>query len=147
LYRDLIDSSKSVIIACENYEDIAFYGAENFKVLYIYMGKVYKFDSITEFEKQIKEIECLKYLISRKNTLVKLCFENGKYCFYETVVSSKNEFVKLADECVKKRKMLDKNKKKEERKKRDTWIGYFPRSTKDKTKYSRKKKHKGKEEE
>lgn len=44
-------------------------------------------------------------------------------------------------------KMLDKNKKKEERKKRDTWIDYFPRSTKDKTKYSRKKKHKGKEEE
>jgi hypothetical protein len=44
-------------------------------------------------------------------------------------------------------KMLEKNKEKQKRKERDTWVGYFPRVTKDKTKYSRKKKHKGKEEE
>ena len=43
--------------------------------------------------------------------------------------------------------MLEKNKKKEKAKERDTWVGYFPRVIKDKTKYSRKKKHKGKEEE
>lgn len=42
--------------------------------------------------------------------------------------------------------MLEKNKKKEKAKERNTWVGYFPRVTKDKTKYSRKKKHKGKEE-
>ena len=41
--------------------------------------------------------------------------------------------------------MLEKNKKKEERKNRDTWVGYFPRVTKDKKKYSRKEKHKNKE--
>lgn len=42
--------------------------------------------------------------------------------------------------------MLDKNKEKLERKaKRDTWVGYFPRVTKDKTKYSRKDKHKNKQ--
>jgi hypothetical protein len=44
-------------------------------------------------------------------------------------------------------KMLNKNKEKQKRKERDTWVGYFPRVTKDKTKYSRKKKHKGKGEE
>lgn len=43
--------------------------------------------------------------------------------------------------------MLQKNIEKNERKKRDTWVGYFPRVTKDKTKYSRKKKHKRKDEE
>ena len=41
--------------------------------------------------------------------------------------------------------MLKKNIEKIERKeKRDNWVGYFPRVTKDKTKYSRKHKHKGK---
>ena len=41
--------------------------------------------------------------------------------------------------------MLAKNKEKQERKsKRDTWVGYFPRVTKDKTKYTRKDKHKNK---
>lgn len=43
--------------------------------------------------------------------------------------------------------MLDKSKKKEKAKERNTWVGYFPRVAKDKIKYSRKKKHKGKEEE
>lgn len=38
--------------------------------------------------------------------------------------------------------MLEKNKKKIDRKKRNTWEGYYPRVTKDKTKYSRKEKHK-----
>ena len=42
--------------------------------------------------------------------------------------------------------MLAKNREKLERKsKRDTWIGYYPRVTKDKTKYSRKDKHKNKQ--
>ena len=112
LYRGLIESSKSVIIACENYDDIAFYGAEEFKVLYIYMGKIYRFESLVDFEKQIKEIECLKYFFSRKNTLMKLVFENGKYYFYETVAQSKNEFMKLMSENIKKRKILEKNTKK-----------------------------------
>lgn len=41
--------------------------------------------------------------------------------------------------------MLKKTAEKLERKeKRNTWVGYFPRVTKDKTKYSRKEKHKGK---
>ena len=41
--------------------------------------------------------------------------------------------------------MLAKNKEKQERKaKRDTWVVYFPRVTKDKTKYTRKDKHKNK---
>ena len=35
--------------------------------------------------------------------------------------------------------MLNKNKEKQKRKKRDTWVDYFPRVTKDNTKYSRKK--------
>lgn len=43
--------------------------------------------------------------------------------------------------------MLEKNKDKQKRKERENWVGYFPRVTKDKTKYSRKKKYKGKEEE
>lgn len=40
--------------------------------------------------------------------------------------------------------MLEKNKKKIDRKKRNTWEGYYPRIVKDKTKYNRKKfiKHK-----
>ena len=40
--------------------------------------------------------------------------------------------------------MLEKNKEKQKRKERDTWVGYFPRVTKDKTKYTRKQKHKNK---
>lgn len=38
--------------------------------------------------------------------------------------------------------VLEKNKEKEKRKSRDTWVGYYPRVTKDKKKYSRKEKHK-----
>ena len=39
--------------------------------------------------------------------------------------------------------MLKKNIEKQERKeKRNTWVGYHPRVTKDKTKYTRKQKHK-----
>lgn len=38
--------------------------------------------------------------------------------------------------------MLEKNKAKQKRKERDTWVGYFPRVTKDKKKYTRKEKHK-----
>ena len=38
--------------------------------------------------------------------------------------------------------MLKKNKEKLERKERSTWISYYTRVTKDKTKYSRKQKHK-----
>ena len=38
--------------------------------------------------------------------------------------------------------MLKKNIEKEKRKQRNTWIGYYPRVTKDKTKYNRKEKHK-----
>ena len=38
--------------------------------------------------------------------------------------------------------MLEKNKAKQKRKERDTWVGYYPRVTKDKSKYSRKEKHK-----
>lgn len=38
--------------------------------------------------------------------------------------------------------MLKKNIEKEKRKKRNTWVGYFPRVVQDKTKYSRKEKHK-----
>lgn len=41
--------------------------------------------------------------------------------------------------------MLQKNIDKNERKNRDTWVGYFPRVTKDKKKYSRKNKHKNRE--
>lgn len=37
--------------------------------------------------------------------------------------------------------MMQKNKDKLERKKRQTWVGYYQRITKDKTKYSRKTKH------
>lgn len=40
--------------------------------------------------------------------------------------------------------MLQKNKEKLKRKERNTWVGYFPRVVKDKTKYSRKTKHKNK---
>lgn len=43
--------------------------------------------------------------------------------------------------------MLDKNKKKERAKERKTWVGYYSRITKDKTKYTRKKKHKKAKEE
>lgn len=39
--------------------------------------------------------------------------------------------------------MLQKTKERLKRKeKRNTWVGYFPRVTKDKTKYTRKVKHK-----
>ena len=38
--------------------------------------------------------------------------------------------------------MLQKNIDKEKRKNRDTWVGFSPKITKDKTKYSRKIKHK-----
>lgn len=42
--------------------------------------------------------------------------------------------------------MLNKNIQKLKCKtKRDTWVGYFPRVTKDKTKYSRKDKHKNRQ--
>lgn len=42
--------------------------------------------------------------------------------------------------------MLNKNIQKLKRKtERDTWVGYFPRVTKDKTKYSRKDKHKNRQ--
>lgn len=37
--------------------------------------------------------------------------------------------------------MLQKNKEKQKRKDRPTWIGYYQRITKDKTKYTRKIKH------
>ena len=40
------------------------------------------------------------------------------------------------------KKNIDKLNRKE---KRNTWVGYFPRVTKDKTKYSRKYKHKGRQ--
>lgn len=40
--------------------------------------------------------------------------------------------------------MLQKNLEKQKRKGRQTWIGYYQRVTKDKTKYSRKIKHKNK---
>ena len=38
--------------------------------------------------------------------------------------------------------MLEKNKEKQKRKQRQTWAPYYSRVTKDKTKYSRKIKHK-----
>lgn len=38
--------------------------------------------------------------------------------------------------------MLQKNIEKEKRKKRNTWEGYYTRIVKDKTKYTRKTKHK-----
>lgn len=38
--------------------------------------------------------------------------------------------------------MLEKNKKKQQRKDRATWTPYYSRVTRDKTKYSRKQKHK-----
>ena len=41
--------------------------------------------------------------------------------------------------------MLQKNIDKEERRNRDTWVGFSPKITKDKTKYSRKIKHKNKD--
>lgn len=41
--------------------------------------------------------------------------------------------------------MLQKNIEKNKRKERETWVGYFPRVTKDKKKYSRKNKHKNSE--
>lgn len=45
-----------------------------------------------------------------------------------------------------KRKMLQKNIDKEKRRKRDTWLPYYERVTKDKTKsIPRKRKHKGDE--
>ena len=37
--------------------------------------------------------------------------------------------------------MLEKNHQKQKRKYRPTWVGYYQRVTKDKTKYSRKTKH------
>ena len=37
--------------------------------------------------------------------------------------------------------MLQKNKEKQKRKDRPTWVGYYQRITKDKTKYTRKSKH------
>ena len=37
--------------------------------------------------------------------------------------------------------MLEKNQQKQKRKDRPTWVGYYQRVTKDKTKYSRKTKH------
>lgn len=37
--------------------------------------------------------------------------------------------------------MLKKNQQKQKRKDRPTWVGYYQRVTKDKTKYSRKTKH------
>lgn len=37
--------------------------------------------------------------------------------------------------------MLKKNQQKQKRKDRPTWVGYYQRITKDKTKYSRKTKH------
>lgn len=41
--------------------------------------------------------------------------------------------------------MLAKNREKQERKaKRNNWVGYFPRVTKDNTKYTRKDKHRNK---
>ena len=40
--------------------------------------------------------------------------------------------------------MLQKNIDKEKRRNRDTWVGFSPKITKDKTKYSRKIKHKNK---
>lgn len=40
--------------------------------------------------------------------------------------------------------MLQKNIQKQKCKERNTWVGYYQRVTKDKTKYSRKTKHKGK---
>ena len=40
--------------------------------------------------------------------------------------------------------MLEKNKNKQKRKERLTWQPFYPRMTKDKTKYTRKVKHKNK---
>ena len=37
--------------------------------------------------------------------------------------------------------MLKKNQEKKKRRNRPTWVGYYQRVTKDKTKYSRKTKH------
>lgn len=42
--------------------------------------------------------------------------------------------------------MAKKKKTTVEKGRGDTWVGYFPRVTKDKTKYNRKKKHRNKEE-
>ena len=39
--------------------------------------------------------------------------------------------------------MLEKNKKKKEQRGRPTWSPYYQRVTKDKTRYTRKRKHKG----
>ena len=41
--------------------------------------------------------------------------------------------------------MLKKNLEKEKRKKRNTWVGYYPRVVQDKTKYNRKRKHKNRD--
>lgn len=41
--------------------------------------------------------------------------------------------------------MLEKNKEKKKRKERPTWQPFYPRVTKDKTKYTRKTKHKNKD--
>ena len=112
MYRELIDISESALITCETKEDIAFYGMENSPVLYVYLGKVYRFASLDDFENNIIELDGLKYLISYNTKLLKLEFSGGKYYFYETVVGSKSEFLKLVVENIKKRKILDKNMKK-----------------------------------
>ena len=39
--------------------------------------------------------------------------------------------------------MLEKNKKKKEQRARPTWSPYYQRVNKDKTRYTRKRKHKG----
>lgn len=41
--------------------------------------------------------------------------------------------------------MLQKNQEKQKRKQRQTWVGYYQRITQDKTKYSRKIKHRKKQ--
>ena len=44
--------------------------------------------------------------------MVKLAFEDGKYYIYESRAKSKNQFLLMLDENIKKRKLLDKNMKK-----------------------------------
>lgn len=111
-YQKLIFNSNSVIIACEDYEDIKFYGAENFSVLYLSLGKIYKFRNLHEFEKNISNSEDLKYVLNRRNVISKLEIQQEKYYLLESNISSKKVFDMLLEENIKKRKIIDKNMKK-----------------------------------
>ena len=111
-YKKLINNSESAIVVAETYDDIKFYGADNFSVLYLYMGKIYKYNNLAEFENDIKEFDTLKFIPSRKNIVSKLELVNDKYYLFETNISNKKTFDFLLQENIKKRKNIDKNMKK-----------------------------------